>query len=183
VGPTDSSIGHSQEPTNCLPTSAQHRRGSRLPARSRDASTKVVHRPKIHVCDTALGAAIVGKDAAALDHRNEPMTGPLLESFAIAELAKQLTWSETPARMHHFRDRDGVEIDAVIESSDGRVIGVEIKASTVPRPEDAAPLRTLRDRLDRAGAQFVVGVVLHTGDRRVRLGDRLIGLPLADLWT
>lgn len=155
----------------------------RLPAWSGNAGTKVVHRPKVHVCDSALGAAIVGKDAAALDRRNEPVTGPLVESFAIAEIAKQLTWSETSARLHHFRDRDGVEVDAVIEAADGRVVAVEIKASTVPRPQDTAPLRILRDRLDRAGGEFVAGVVLHTGDRRVRLGDRLFGLPLADLWT
>jgi hypothetical protein len=155
----------------------------RLPAWSRSAGTKVVHRPKMHVCDTGLGAAVVGKDAAALDRRNEPMTGPLFESFAIAEIAKQLTWSETSARLHHFRDRDGVEVDAVIEAADGRVVGVEVKASTVPRPEDATPLRVLRDRLDRAGGEFTAGIVLHTGDRRARLGDRLVGLPLADLWT
>lgn len=155
----------------------------RLPAWSRSAGTKVVHRPKLHVCDSALGAAILGKDAAALDRRNEPMTGPLVESFAIAEIAKQLTWSQTSARLHHFRDRDGVEVDAVIEAADGRVVGVETKASTVPRPEDATPLRILRDRVDRTGSDFVAGVVLHTGDRRVRLGDRLYGLPLADLWT
>lgn len=135
------------------------------------------------MCDSALGAAILGKDAAALDRRNEPMTGPLVESFAIAEIAKQLTWSQTSARLHHFRDRDGVEVDAVIEAADGRVVGVETKASTVPRPEDATPLRILRDRVDRTGSDFVAGVVLHTGDRRVRLGDRLYGLPLADLWT
>ena len=65
----------------------------RLPALSRNGSTKVVHRPKVFVCDTALRVAVVGKDAAALDRRNEPMTGPLVESFAVAEIAKQLTAS------------------------------------------------------------------------------------------
>ncbi len=155
----------------------------RLPAWSRNAGAKVVHRPKIHVCDSALAAAILGKDADALNRRDEPMTGPLLESFAVAEIAKQLTWAATSARLHHFRDRDGVEVDAVIEASDGRVVGVEVKASSVSRLADARPLHILRDRIDRAGGQFVAGVVLHTGERRVRLGDRLVGLPLADLWT
>ena len=46
-----------------------------------------------------------------------------------------------------------------------------------------APMRRLRDRLDQVGDDFVAGVVLHDGDRRVALGDRLVGLPLADLWT
>ena len=71
----------------------------------------------------------------------------------------------------------------VLEAPDGRVVAVEVKASTVARPPDAAPMARLRDRLDGVGDDFVAGVVLHTGDRRVALGDRLVGLPLADLWT
>jgi hypothetical protein len=44
-------------------------------------------------------------------------------------------------------------------------------------------MATLRDKLDRVGDDFVGGVVFHTGDRRVSLGDRLVGLPIADLWV
>jgi hypothetical protein len=107
----------------------------------------------------------------------------LIESFAVAELAKQLTWSQVSARIHHFRDRTGSEIDSIVEASDGRIVAIEITASTVPRVEDAAAMAALRQRLDRVGTDFVAGVVLHTGNRRVRLGDRIVGLPIADLWT
>lgn len=155
----------------------------RVPAWSRKVASKIVRRPKLHVCDTGLAAAVLGKGHDALARPNDPSVGPLVESFAIAEIAKQLTWSKTSARLHHLRDRDGLEVDAIIESSDGRVAAVEVKASTVPRPGDAAPMASLRDRLDRVGDDFVVGVVFHTGDRRVVLGDRLVGLPIADLWT
>jgi uncharacterized protein len=134
-------------------------------------------------CDTGLAAAIVGKDVDALARLNDPSVGPLVESFVIAELAKQLTWSAVSARLHHLRDSDGLEIDAIIESADGRVVAVEVKASTVARSEDAAPMGSLRDKLDRVGEDFVAGIVFHTGDRRVRLGDRLVDLPIADLWT
>jgi len=51
------------------------------------------------------------------------------------------------------------------------------------RPADAKAMATLRDRLDRIGDDFVCGIVCHTGDRRIKLGDRLVGLPIADLWT
>ena len=101
----------------------------------------------------------------------------------MAELAKQLSWSQLSARLHHLRNRDGLEVDALIEAADGRVVAVEVKASTNPRASDAAPMAELREKLDKVGSDFVAGVVLHTGDRRVSLGDRLVALPIADLWT
>ena len=155
----------------------------RLPAWSRKIAARTVRRPKLHASDTGLAAAIIGKSPEALARLTEPSTGPLVESFVVAEIAKQLTWSNTSGRLHHLRDRDGLELDAVIESSDGRVVAIEVKSSTVPRAEDPVPMAALRDKLDRVGADFVVGVVFHTGDRRVPLWDRLVGLPIADLWT
>ena len=155
----------------------------RLPAWGRNVGSRMIRRPKLHVCDTALAAAIVGKSPESLARLNDPSVGPLVESFVIAEIAKQLTWSTTSARLHHLRDRHGLEIDAVIEATDGRVVAVEAKSTTVPRPGDAAAMATLRDRLDRVGTDFVAGVVFHTGQRRLALGDRLVGLPIADLWT
>lgn len=155
----------------------------RLPAWSRNVSTKVVRRPKLHACDSGLAAAVVGKDADALGRLNDPATGRLLESFVVAEIAKQLTWSRVSGRLHHLRDRNGLEIDAIVEATDGRVAAVQVKASTIARREDAMHLRSLRNRLDRVGRDFVAGVVMHTGNRRVRIDDRIVGLPIADLWT
>lgn len=155
----------------------------RVPAWSRKVSNKVIRRPKVHATDTGFAAAIMGKNPKALSRLTDPSVGPLVESFVIAEIAKQLTWGHTSARLHHLRERDGLEIDAIIEAADGRVVAVETKASTVPRQSDAKPMAILRDRLDRVGEDFTIGIVFHTGDRRVNLGDRLIGLPIADLWT
>jgi uncharacterized protein len=155
----------------------------RLPAWSRNATAKVVHRPKIYACDTGLAAAAVGKGPDALARLNDTSVGRLVESFVIAELAKQLTWSPMTARLHHLRESAGLEVDAIVETFDGRVVAVEVKASTVARPGDASPMAAVRDRLDRVGNDFVAGIVFHAGDRRVVLGNRLVGLPIADLWT
>lgn len=155
----------------------------RAPAWSRNLTAKVVRRPKMYMTDTGLAAALLAKSPAALARLDEPAAGPLLETLVANELAKQLTWSSTPARIHHFRDSGGAEVDAVLEADDGRVVAVEVKASRTPRVEDARWMAMLRDRLDRIGDDFTVGVVLHTGTHRVSLGDRLVALPIADLWT
>jgi hypothetical protein len=39
------------------------------------------------------------------------------------ELRRQLGWSQTDARISHFRDRDRWEVDLVLESREGLVLG------------------------------------------------------------
>jgi uncharacterized protein len=155
----------------------------RLPAWSRNLTAKVVRRPKLYMTDSGVAAGLLGKDSAALRRPTDPAAGPLFETFVVGELAKQITWSDTPVRLHHFRDRGGAEVDVVIEAADGRVVAAEIKATSTPRAEDFRWLQYLRDRLDRSGDDFVAGVVLHTGTRRLPFGDRLVALPAADVWT
>lgn len=123
------------------------------------------------------------KGVTCLQRPTEQAAGPLFETFIVNELRKQLGWSDTTARMFHFRDRGGAEVDVVLESADGRVVAIEIKATSTPRPADFRWLAFLRDRIDRADGEFVAGVVLHTGERRLPFGDRLVALPAADVWT
>lgn len=155
----------------------------RVPAWSRNLTAKVVRRPKIHMTDTGVAAALLGKDVTALRRPTETATGPLLETLAANELATQLTWTTQPARLHHYRESNGIEVDLVLEADDGRIVALEVKATTAPRPADFRGLEAFRDRLDRAGHDFVCGVVLHTGTRRFTAGDRIVALPLADLWS
>jgi hypothetical protein len=49
---------------------------------------------------------------------------------------------------------------ARIETPDGRVIGIEVKAGATARTEDLAGLRNLANHL---GDKFVAGYVLYTG--------------------
>ncbi|MFN2497293.1 MAG: ATP-binding protein [Pseudonocardiaceae bacterium] len=155
----------------------------RVPAFSRNLTAKVVRRLKLYLTDTGVAGALLGKDAAALQRPTDPAAGALFETFAANEIAKQLTWCQTPARLFHFRDSDGAEVDLVIEADDGRVAAIEVKATSTPRPEDFRWLAYLRDRLDSAQGEFTAGVVLHTGQRRLRFGDRLVALPASDLWS
>lgn len=89
--------------------------------------------------------------------------GGLFEAFVSGEVRRQLVWADTGARMFHFRDRDGVEVDLVPETAG-----------------DFSGLRFLRDKL---GSRFAMGVVLYTGRTAVPFGDRLWALPCSALWA
>ena len=78
-----------------------------------------------------------------------------------------------------YRTRDAVEVDAVLEAADGRIVAVEVKAAETVRGEDFRGLIHLRERL---GERFHAGVVLHCGESRSTFGDRLMALPIDSLW-
>lgn len=150
-----------------------------VPAWSRNLSSKVVRRPKIHMIDSGLASYLSGLDTDGLTRSASSIVGQLFESFVIGELSRQLTWSETDASIHHWRTRNGQEVDAVLETMSGSVVGIEVKAAVDVHEDDFAGLRLLRDQL---GEQFVAGVVVHCGDRPRRFGDRLYSVPAAALW-
>lgn len=152
------------------------------PAWATSATTRAKRAPKVHLVDSGLAASLIGlgeRELGALDRDRE--LGFLLESFVVTELCKQAGWSERSVDILHFRDRNGPEVDIIVEQRDtGAVAGVEVKASLTPRAEHARHLGLLRDRL---GSAFTVGVVLHLGSAVLPLGDRLWAVPLPALWT
>lgn len=151
-----------------------------LPAWSRNLSSKIVHRPKVHITDSGLAAHLLGKNPDSLARPTDPARGQLLESFVANELHRQASWMDEDVRLHHLRHRGGAEVDIVAEAADGRFIAVEVKAASLVDRRDARHLEWLRDR---APGDFVCGAVLHTGDRSWRLGDRLLALPVSRLWA
>jgi predicted AAA+ superfamily ATPase len=151
-----------------------------VPAWSRNLTAKVVQRPKLHLVDSGLAAHLLGVDPANLARPVATHSGQLLETFVAGELARQLTWADNGARLHHFRDRSGIEVDLVLEQPDGRVTGIEVKAAAGVADDDLRGLRLIRDRL---GTDFTAGVVLHCGERTDSFGDRLLALPVTALWS
>ena len=153
----------------------------RLPPWGDNLTKRVTSRPKVALLDTGLAARLnhVTPEAMAPGSVGDA-AGGLLESFVAGELRRQLVWSDTPARLFHFRDRNGLEVDIVVESDARRVAGVEMKAAGSVSSSDFKGLTFLRDKLrDR----FALGVVLYTGRRPLPFGDRLWALPYSALWT
>ena len=83
--------------------------------------------------------------------------------------------------MSHFRDRDGHEVDIILEDVAGRVVAIEVKAAASVDQRDTVGLRYLAGRI---GPDFVHGYVLYSGQGSVRIGDdRFTATPIAALWA
>ncbi len=149
-----------------------------IPAWSPGSTQHAVGTPKLAFVDSGIASHLLGQSVARLD---EPggAAGPMLENFVAMEIARQLTWSDERARMFHYRTKDKVEVDVVLETPDGRIVGIEVKAGATVRSEDLTGLRNLEAV---AGERFVAGYVLYTGKQTLPYGPRLRAVPMDALW-
>ena len=111
--------------------------------------------------DAALVAAIVRVDLAGL-MRDSNMLGRIRDTFVMSQLRAELSRCESRPRLYHLRDQDGRrEVDIIVEYGGGRVLGLEVKATSAPKSDDARHLSWLRDEL----------------------GDRILAARISSLWS
>lgn len=155
-----------------------------LPSWSRNPIARVVRRPKLHMSDTGLVSGLLNLTPEKLSDYSCPSTGPVLESFVVNEIIRQLAAAQSRIACSHFRDHNGHEVDLILEKGDGSMIAIEVKATTSPSSRHTKSLEWLRDKVDTVtpGA-FRAGYLLHTGEHRLRLSDRIYLRPISALWT
>lgn len=150
----------------------------RIPAWSRNLSRRAVSTPKLAMVDSGIASNLLGMDAAGLRRRDD-VFGGLLEAFTAMELARQLTWSQTPAELSHYRTKDGVEVDIVLENRRGEVLAIEVKASATAKSEHFRGIDHLAARI---GDDLTAGIVFYLGRETLPFGDRKIAVPLSAIW-
>jgi hypothetical protein len=155
----------------------------RLPAWGTTLGSRVTKHPKVHLVDSGVMAWLLSLTPQKIAQA-APTTlteyGHLLETFAVGEILKQVSWSDAPVTAGHFRTEAGEEVDLVLERDDGQVIAVEIKAGSRISSEDFRGLRQLKERL---GPRLEEALVLHTGEHAYKHDDWITVLPLDRLWA
>lgn len=144
-----------------------------------NALKRLLKTPKLHFLDSGLLASW-SRQSPELPGRDRTRLGPLLETFVFGELLKLAGWVDDPYRFSHFRDKQGNEVDVVLEDGHGRVVGIEVKASATVSRRDFAGLERLKAA---CGDRFAQGLVLHDHDRTTPFGPRLAAAPVSALWS
>jgi uncharacterized protein len=144
----------------------------------RNRLKRLVKTPRLHFLDSGLLSAIVGVTAERIK-RDRSLFGPLLETFAFAEILKQSAWLDEQYSLSHYRDKDQDEVDVVVENDAGDLVGIEIKAAASVNARDFKGLKKLAEA---AADAWRLGVVLYDGDRIVPFGARLYAAPVSCLW-
>lgn len=150
-----------------------------LPAWHSNRSKRLVKAPKLHFVDSGLAATLGELDP---EHWNKERSrfGHLLESFVLQQLTAMADCMPRAPRFFHYRDRDKVEVDIVIESRQ-KIWGVEIKAASSVNRDDAKGLLKLASI---AGERFQAGIVFYDGEATLPLYKEagILAVPISKLW-
>ena len=149
----------------------------RLPPWHSNRASRLVKTPKLHMGDTGVACSLLGIGAPGLTS-DGPMLGQLVETFVFQEIRRQASWHDERFAFYHYRDRDKVEVDIVVERGNS-VAGVEVKVGATAKRADFNGLRKLART---AGTRFAGGVVLYDGEFSLSFGDRLYAVPIRRLW-
>jgi len=149
----------------------------RLPAWSRNELSRLVKTPKIHFLDAGLQAALT-RLTSDLVFTERSRFGATLETWVYGELLKILSVTPDPWFVAHYRDKDQVEVDFVLESPLREIIGIEVKAAASVSSADFKGLRRLRAA---CGDAFLTGIVLYDGTQALSFGEGYWAVPLVAL--
>jgi len=136
--------------------------------------SRLIKTPKLHMADTGLACSLLGFNPQSL-WKNREVLGQLLETFVYQELRKYADWQEIPVNFYHFRNKDKVEVDIILEQGT-QLAGIEVKASATVRSSDFKGLNKLKTA---CGNDFSAGIVFYDGERIVPFGDKLFAVPLS----
>lgn len=131
---------------------------------------RIVKTPKVYFVDSGLAAALLGirndEDLAV-----SPFRGPLFEGLVASEIVKHRLNRGQERGLYIFRDRQGLEVDFVVDEGNRRLLLVEAKATRTPMPDDGRSLTRLATAMGNSA--MTRAVVVHAGT-----ADRAASMPL-----
>ena len=136
----------------------------RLPAYAVNRTKRLVKSPRLYWGDVGLALHLAGDP--------EP-GGAHLENLVLHDLLAWRDARDERAELLYWRTTTGEEVDFVIEVA-GRLLPVEVKATTKPRLSDADHLRAFRAEYGRAAR---CGLLLHAGSLVEWLAPDVLAVP------
>ena len=119
---------------------------------------RFIKSPKIYFTDVGLAAHLLDLVSSEQVSR-DPLLGGLFENMVVLEALKARCNAGREGRLYYMRDRNGVEIDLVLERQ-RQLSFVEIKSAKTPHEDMASNIRTLR----KVTGQGARAHVVYTGE-------------------
>jgi hypothetical protein len=149
-----------------------------VPAWSGNLSKRLIKTPKIYLNDTGLLSHLIGFESSRIIS-DGLMWGRILENFVFMEMLKQSSWSDFNLSLYHYRTASGQEIDFIIERNDGKLITVEVKATSKVEAKDFNHIKAFADETKD---KFLRGILFYTGSEIIPFSKNLFALPINTLW-
>ncbi|HQC55090.1 MAG TPA: ATP-binding protein [Clostridia bacterium] len=121
---------------------------------SNNVLKRTIKTPKVYFYDTGLVCYLTRWSSAEVAEQGA-MNGALFENYAVSEIVKNYQNTGTEPYLYFYRDRDGKEIDIVLEKDD-KLHPIEIKKSVNP---DIRITRTF-STLNKSPLEISTGAVI-----------------------
>lgn len=144
----------------------------------RNELKRLIKTPKLHFLDAGLLASIKGHSIDRLRKDRGPW-GAILESFVFSELMKQASWADFKVSFYHYRDKDQVEVDVIMENEAGDLVGIEVTGAATVTTSDFNGLGRLAHAVPK---DFRMGIVLYDGSLILPFGPKMYAVPISSLW-
>ena len=139
-------------------------------------SKRLIKTPKLYFCDPGLAAWFLGvRDASHISAH--PQRGALFEDWVMTELLKAQTNRGIKPSLHFLRDKEGHEVDALIETAPDTFQAIEIKSGETVASDFFSGLDYWRAKLTR---QTLTPWLVHGGTAR-QDREKATVLPWNDL--
>ncbi|MFT4245488.1 MAG: DUF4143 domain-containing protein [Micrococcaceae bacterium] len=146
-----------------------------IPAWHNNLLKKAVSKSKICINDSGLALAINKITEDTINNKHYNCLGAATETFVINEIKKQISYTDLPYHLYHFRDSDKHEIDLILEDNFGSIIAIEIKSKSTFNTSDIKHLKWLQGKI---GNQFKRGIVFYTGEQQFEAVPGIYIVPI-----
>ena len=144
----------------------------RVPAFHAHPRKRLVKMPKLYFHDTGLACWLLGIRQPEQLH-SHPLRGPIFETWVVSEMLKHRTNRGLTGGLSFYRDRNGAEVDLVIDRTDGLSL-VEAKSSTTASSSLFEGARRVRRHFAAASVDCDVSVAYGGDHFQQREQGRLI---------
>lgn len=102
--------------------------------------------------------------------------GHILENFVVMEFIKHQSWSNIRFNVYHYRTENNEEIDLILETDQGDMLAIEVKASKTIDKRSLKAIKSLQAALPH---KTIKGFVVYMGDKVIPLAQDIWALPLS----
>jgi len=140
----------------------------RLPAYHSNLRKRLTRMPKLHFVDSGLACWLL-RIRTPEQLRSHPLRGAIFESWVVSEILKHRTNAGEIPGLSHYRDRDAVEADAILERGGERIV-VEAKAGETASTSLFEGAKRVQGLLGADGRGPSRSVVVYGGNEPQRRG-------------
>jgi len=151
----------------------------RLPPYYRNLGKRLVKTPKLHFYDSGLACYLLGIRSPD-DLRQHPLRGAIFESWVLSEIVKVYLQVGQVPDITFFRDRHGLEADALVRAGP-RAMLVEVKSGETVAQDTLAGLDAVEAALKGSEtAEALEKLIIHGGHDRWKQHETT-ALPWAEI--